>query len=72
MQFTLKQARTHAGITQEGMAKALGIDRGTYRKIENDFSRCTVGQLLNISSITGIPVKNIFLPCDSTNGEFSE
>lgn len=69
LQFTIRQARTHAGITQANMAKCLGIDRGTYRKLEQDISRCTVGQLLSISTITGIPVRDIFLPVDSTNEE---
>lgn len=67
MQFTIKQARAHAGMTQNAMAKAMKIDRGTYRRIENDITRCTIGQLLAISKITGIPYRDIFLPCESSN-----
>jgi len=71
-QFTIKQARAHAGMTQAAMAKALNIDRGTYRRIESDLYRCTVGQLLSISAITGIPVRDIFLPGDSTKVDSNE
>ncbi len=72
MQFTIRQARTHAGFTQAEMAKALEIDRGTYRRLEKDVSRATVRQLWRISSVTGIPIQDIFLPCDSTKVEFKE
>ena len=66
MQFTLRQARTHAGMTQAEMAKTLDIDRSTYIKIEKDVSRATVGQVQKISRVTGIPVSDIFLSSDST------
>ena len=66
MQFTLKQARTHAGMTQAEMAKKLGIDRSTYIKIEKDVSRATVGQINLISHVTGIPMADIFLNENST------
>lgn len=66
MQFTIKQARTHAGLTQAQMAKALGVDRSTYIKIEHDVSRATVGQIHCISKVTGIPILQIFLTEDST------
>lgn len=66
MQFTIRQARTHAGFTQADMAKMLDIDRGTYIKIEKEQSRATVGQINKISSITGVPIVDIFLGCNST------
>lgn len=69
MQFTVKQARTHAGLTQAYMAKVLGVNRGTYSKLEKDLSLVTVGQLRKISQETGIPIRDIFLPLDSPNGE---
>lgn len=61
MQFTIKQARTHRGITQAEMADMLGIDRSTYIKIEKDVSRATVGQVNRIAAITEIPVENLIL-----------
>ncbi len=66
MQFTIKQARTHAGMTQAELAEKLGIDRSTYIKIEKDVSRATVGQVNQISEITGIPIAYIFLTDNST------
>jgi len=61
LKFTIKQARVHAGFTQADMAKTLGIDRGTYIKIEKEQSRATVGQINKISQVTGIPMIDIFL-----------
>lgn len=69
MQFTLKQARSYAGLTQAEMAKTLNIDRGTYIKLEKDPSEATVKQLNAIADITGIPLTEIFLGCNSTNVE---
>lgn len=67
MQFTIRQARVHAGMTQAEVAKVLGIDRGTYMKIEKEPPRATICQINKISEITGIPVGDIFLGCNSTN-----
>lgn len=69
MQFTLRQARTHAGLTQAEMADSLGIDRGTYLRMEKDPQRATVRQINAISELTGIPVEDIFLGCNSTKVE---
>ena len=66
MQFTVKQARKYAGLTQAEMANRLNIDRSTYIRLEKDVSRATVGQINLIAHITGIPVSDIFLPNDST------
>lgn len=67
MWFTIRQARVHAGMTQEAIAKKLGIDRSTYIKIEKEPPRATVCQINKISEMTGIPVEDIFLGCNSTN-----
>lgn len=66
MKFTVKQARSYAGLTQEAMAKRLGIDRSTYIRLEKDVSRATVGQINLISKITGVPVLHIILFENST------
>lgn len=66
MQFTLRQARTHAGLTQADVAHFLGIDRGTYLRLEKDPQRATIRQINAISDLTGIPVSDIFLGCNST------
>ena len=72
MQFTLKQARTHAGLTQADVADSLGIDRGTYLRMEKDPQRATIRQINQISQITGIPVSDIFLGCNSTKVDNDE
>lgn len=61
MQFILRQARTHAGLTQADVANSLGIDRGTYLRMEKDPQRATIKQINDISALTGIPVCDIFL-----------
>lgn len=69
MQFTIKQARQFAGLTQKSVAKFLNIDRGTYIKIEKDPQRATIRQVCKISELTGIQIKDIFLGDNSTKVE---
>lgn len=72
MQFTLKQARVHAGFTQAEVANYLGIDRGTYLRMEKDPQRASIRQINKISALTGIPVSDIFLGCNSTKVDSGE
>ncbi len=65
MRFTIKQARTHAGLTQAEVAKRLGIDRSTYIKMEKNPGRATIRQINMLSQMTGVPVGDIFLSCNS-------
>lgn len=58
--FTVKQARRHANLTQHYMADALGVCIDTYRKIENNPEEATVAQAKIISRETGIPYDCIF------------
>lgn len=67
MQFTIEQARKYAGLTQEQMGNAIGVHRSTYTKIEKDPTLATVGQINQISDVTGIPVGNFILGLNSTN-----
>ena len=69
MEFTLRQARAYAGLTQAEMAKNLNMDRGSYIRIEKDPTEATVSQINAISKITGIPITEIFLGCNSTKVE---
>ena len=55
MNFTIKQARQHAGLTQADMARKMGMDRTTYIKIEKDMMRATIDQICAVAQITGIP-----------------
>lgn len=72
MNFTVRQARKYAGMTQVQMAKILGIDRTTYIRIEKDVTRATVGQINRISEVTGIPIKEIFLTENSIKVEYNK
>jgi DNA-binding XRE family transcriptional regulator len=60
MPYTIKQARMLNDKTQKEMADLLCIDRGTYRKIELYPDKATVAQAKAISTITNIPVDQIF------------
>lgn len=60
MLLTLKQARLISGLTQESIAKNLGIHVQSYRKIENSPDSATVLQCKKISEIVGIDYNNIF------------
>lgn len=66
MQFTVKQARKYANLTQNEMADRMGIHRNTYMRIERNISLATVRQINQIAQITGIPMADIFLLEDST------
>lgn len=72
MQFTIKQARNYAGLTQEQTAKAMGICRHRYMKIEKDQNDATVAELNNLSRITGIPIRDFILVTDSTNVDIAD
>lgn len=67
MQFTIKQARTYAGLTQEQAANAIGVCRHRYMKIEKDQESATVAELNKFSKATGIPLRDFILVSDSTN-----
>lgn len=67
MQFTIKQARNYAGLTQEQTAKAMGICRHRFMKIERDQNEATVAELNSLSRITGIPIRDFNLVENSTN-----
>lgn len=69
MQFTIKQARKYAGLTQEQLAVSIGVHRQTYMRIERDPATATIGQINKISDVTGIPVGDFILLNDSTKVE---
>lgn len=61
MKFTLRQARTYAGLTQAQAAEATGICRHRYMKIEKDPSTATIAELAKFSEVTGIPFEDLVL-----------
>lgn len=58
--FTMKQARTYAGLTQSDVAEKMGIDRSTYIRLEKNPDKMTIQRALDFSEITGIPLDRIF------------
>lgn len=69
MQFTIKQARKYANLTQEQTANALGVCRHRYMKIEKDQNEATVAELNALARVTGIPLGSFILVQDSTKVE---
>lgn len=69
MQFTIKQARKYAGLTQEQAAQAINVCRHRYMKIEKSPGEATVSELNCLSRITGIPLRDFILDLNSTNVE---
>lgn len=59
MKFTIEQARNHKGLTQEEMAKALGMSRSAYIDYEKGRQYFRVDQAYRFSVLTGIPVQDI-------------
>lgn len=70
MQFTIKQARKYANLTQAKTAEALGVCRHRYMKIEKDQNEATVAELNALARITGIPLRDFILVQDSTNVDY--
>ena len=59
--FTIEQARKYAGMTQEEIAKNIGISRSAYIRIENDAGIARVSTIKRISQCTGIPISDFVL-----------
>jgi len=60
MQFTVKQARVLADLTQAEVAQKLCICEQTYRKIERNPDTATVKQAQAISQLFGLSYDSIF------------
>lgn len=67
VQFTIKQARQYAGLTQAQMAESLGVCRHRYMKIEKDIRSATVEELQKVAVATGIPMRDLVFLSDITN-----
>ena len=66
--ITLEMARARIGLTQEELAKKLGITRNTYAKYEKYKTSMRIDMAQKFSSIVGISIDNlIFLNDDYTS-----
>lgn len=57
--ITLEMARAKIGLTQEELAKKLGINRNTYAKYEKYKSSMRIDMAQKFSSIVGISIDNL-------------
>lgn len=56
---TLEMARAKIGLTQEELAKKLGINRNTYAKYEKYKTSMRIDMAQKFSSIVGISIDNL-------------
>lgn len=61
MRITLKAARINAGLSQEEVAKKLGVCRQTIIKWERDTGRLNFEKLQSLCRVYGVDVNDIFL-----------
>ena len=59
MEFTIKQARQHAELTQEETAKKLGVSTKTYQNYESGKTALRIVKSKRFSSISNIPISKI-------------
>jgi len=62
MQFTLKELRARKNLTQEQVAKELGISVQTYNAWEKDVSGVAVSKVTAVADYYGVTIGQIFLP----------
>ena len=62
LRISLAAARVNANMTQDDVAKKLGVAKNTIVAWEKGENEPKVTQALALSEIYGIPLDNIFLP----------
>lgn len=60
MENNIRALRKAAGLTQEDLARALGVTRQTINAIENDKYDPTLGLAMRLGRLLGTPVEEIF------------
>lgn len=60
MENNIRALRKAAGLTQEDLARALGVTRQTINAIENDKYDPTLGLAMRLDRLLGAPVEAIF------------
>lgn len=59
MKISIRAARQNSGLTQEQMAKALGVSRKTYQDYEHGDTAMRIDKAQLFSSLTKVPMDNI-------------
>ena len=62
MKYTLKELRARKNMTQEQVAKELGISPQTYNAWEKDISNVAVSKVQAVADYFGVQIGQIFLP----------
>ena len=62
MKFTLKELRARKNMTQDQVAKELGISTQTYNAWEKDISNVAVSKVQAVADYFGVQIGQIFLP----------
>lgn len=62
MQFSIKELRARKNMTQEQVAKALGISTQTYCAWEKDISNVAIGKVQAVADFFDVRIGQIFLP----------
>ena len=65
LQIKLAAARVNAGLTQEAVAKKLGVNKQTMVNWEKGITEPKISQIRELSELYNIPIDNIFLPTKS-------
>lgn len=61
MKNTLRELRKERKLTQDDLAKALGVSRQTINAIENDKYNPTLELALKLARFIDIPVEKLFI-----------
>lgn len=61
MRNKIKELRKHAGLTQEDMAKELGVTRQTINAIENNKYNPTLELAMKLAKLLKTTVEEIFM-----------
>ena len=64
MQITLKAARINAGLTQQQVSQATGIDRGTLKRWERGDTFPKAAKLAKLCELYGLPVRSVKVSVD--------
>lgn len=67
MRLNLRNVRRQKDITQEALAEMSGVSRATISYLESGVATdTTVGTLTKLADALGVPVSDLFLPCESS------
>lgn len=67
MQFSVPEARRFRNLSQESVAKSLGISRSAYILLERNPEKMTIERAKKFADVVNIPMENIiFLRDNST------